>query len=76
MKLDVLWGDEIPWRWNHVLKVYGMRFGKQRTMGMGNSQYVQSEKQGSFGCVPDMSCQNRPKQYMANLILTQLKGTN
>ena len=44
---------------------------------MGNNQYVQPEKQGSFECVPDMSCQNRPKQYtVKDLILTQLKGTN
>lgn len=77
MKLDELWGNEIPWRWNHILKVYGMRCGKQRTMGMGNSQYVQSKKQGSFGCVPDMSHQSRPKQYtVKNLILIQLKGSN
>jgi len=59
------------------LKVYGLRFGKHRTMAMGNNQYVQPEKQGSFECVPDMSCQNRPKQYtVKDLILTQLKGTN
>lgn len=55
MKVDVLCGDEIPWRWNHLLKVYGTRFGKQGTMGTENSQYVHSEKQGSFGCAPDMS---------------------
>lgn len=46
-------------------------------MGMGINQYAQSEKQESFGCVPDMSCQNRPQQYtVKNLILTHLKGTN
>lgn len=30
-------GGEILWRWNHSLKVYGMRFKMQRTR-MGNRQ--------------------------------------
>lgn len=75
VKLDVLWGSEIPRSWNHILKVYSIRSGKQRTMGV--HQYAQSEKQKSFGCVRDMSCQNRPKQYtVKNRILTHMKGTN